>query len=99
MKSIAVRRRPQATADVHQMSHRGAGEGSIFQRKDGRWVAMILLGYGSGRRQRKTLYGRTRGEIQKRLQDHFRRSPAGSRPIVTARPSASTSSGGSSPRR
>lgn len=81
MKSIGVRRRPQVTADVRGMSHRGAGEGSIFQRRDGRWVAVLQLGYANGKRQRKTLYARTRGEVQKQLQAHLRRALAGSRPV------------------
>ena len=37
---------------------RGHGEGSIFQRKDGRWVAQITLEDG----RRKPLYGKTRKE-------------------------------------
>ena len=34
---------------------RGHGEGTITQRKDGRWQAQISLGDG----KRKTLYGKT----------------------------------------
>ncbi len=43
---------------------RGHGEGSIFQRKDGRWVAQITLEDG----RRKLLYGRTRKEVHDKLQ-------------------------------
>ena len=39
---------------------RGHGEGSFYQRKDGRWVGEVLLGWEDGRRQRKFVYGRTR---------------------------------------
>ena len=39
---------------------RGSGEGSIFQRKDGRWVGVITVGYENGKRLRKTYYGDSR---------------------------------------
>ncbi len=43
---------------------RGHGEGTITQRKDGRWQAQISLGAG----KRKTLYGKTRKEVREKLQ-------------------------------
>lgn len=43
---------------------RGHGEGSIFQRKDGRWVAQITLEDG----RHKLLYGKTRKEVHEKLQ-------------------------------
>jgi len=47
---------------------RGNGEGSIFQRGDGRWTATINLGSdASGKRQRQTVYGLTRGEVAEKL--------------------------------
>lgn len=46
------------------MAKRGHGEGSIYQRSDGRWAASITL---EGR-QRKTFYGKTRKEVQEKLQ-------------------------------
>src|SRR5712691_7661619 len=42
---------------------RGHGEGSIYQRSDGRWAASITL---EGRK-RKTFYGKTRREVQEKL--------------------------------
>jgi integrase len=42
---------------------RGHGEGSINHRKDGRWQAQISLDSG----KRKTLYGKTRKEVQEKL--------------------------------
>jgi len=42
---------------------RGHGEGSIYQRSDGRWAASITL----GGRKRKTFYGKTRREVQEKL--------------------------------
>ncbi|HVB21481.1 MAG TPA: site-specific integrase [Ktedonobacteraceae bacterium] len=45
------------------MARRGHGEGSIYQRKDGRWVAAVTL----ENRKRKTFYGETRKEVQNKL--------------------------------
>ena len=42
---------------------RGHGEGSIYERKDGRWVASITL----ENRKRKYFYGETRKEVQEKL--------------------------------
>ncbi len=50
------------------MSRRGKGEGSIFQRKDGRWAAFVTIGYGPDGKQRKRwVYGRTRREVAEAL--------------------------------
>jgi len=47
---------------------RGNGEGSVYQRaSDGRWVAMVDLGSGNGRRRRRYFYGRTRAEVVRKL--------------------------------
>ena len=48
-------------------SRRGHGEGSIFRRQDGLWVARLDLGYQNGGRKRKDYYGRTRREVQQKL--------------------------------
>ncbi len=45
------------------MARRGHGEGSIYQRKDGRWAAAITL----ENRKRRTFYGETRREVQEKL--------------------------------
>lgn len=45
------------------MARRSHGEGSIYQRKDGRWAASITL---EGRK-RKTFYDKTRKEVQEQL--------------------------------
>lgn len=42
---------------------RGAGEGSIFKRNDGRWAGTISLGWRDGRRVRKSYYGATQAEV------------------------------------
>jgi len=54
------------------LNRRGKGEGSIYQRKDGRWVGSVNLGYDAGKRRRKTVYGATRGEVQEKLKTLLR---------------------------
>lgn len=49
------------------MSRRGHGEGSIHKRTDGRWAAVLDLGYQDGKRKRKYFYGDTRREVGERL--------------------------------
>ena len=45
-------------------TRRGNNEGSVFQRADGRWCAVVNIGYDrDGRRMRKTFYGKTRAEV------------------------------------
>ena len=46
---------------------RGHGEGSIYQRKDGRWVATIELGWIDGKRKRKAVTARTRADVVRKL--------------------------------
>jgi len=55
------------------MKHRrGHGEGSIYQRSDGRWVGAVHLGWENGKRQRRVVYGKTqalaRAELRKAQQ-------------------------------
>ena len=45
------------------MAKRGRNEGTIFQRSDGRWCAVVHLGWENGQRKRKYLYGETRAEV------------------------------------
>ncbi len=47
---------------------RAHGEGTVYRRRDGRWCAEVMLGYGpDGRRQRLRVYGQTRREALQRL--------------------------------
>ena len=46
---------------------RGQGEGSIYRRSDGRWVAVLDLGWRDGKRTRKYFYGRTREQVARKL--------------------------------
>jgi len=50
------------------VARRGNAEGSIYQRHDGRWVAVVDLGRDElGRRQRKSIYGDTRRAVKDKL--------------------------------
>lgn len=45
-------------------TRRGNNEGSVFQRADGCWCAVVNIGYDrDGKRVRKTFYGKTRAEV------------------------------------
>ena len=49
-------------------SRRGHGEGSIYQREsDGKWCAVVDLGWVNGKRKRKIIYGKTRKEVAEKL--------------------------------
>lgn len=56
---------------------RGAGEGSVYQRKDGKWVAELDLGWVDGKRLRKQSYARTQREALGKLTDLRRASERG----------------------
>lgn len=49
------------------MARRQRGEGSIYRRADGQWVAMLDLGHQSGKRRRKAIYGKTQREVVRKL--------------------------------
>ncbi|MGH2407135.1 MAG: tyrosine-type recombinase/integrase [Candidatus Limnocylindrales bacterium] len=49
------------------MTRRGPNEGSIYQRKDGRWEGAVHMGYETNRRVRKFVIGRTRKEAGDKL--------------------------------
>jgi len=46
---------------------RGRGDGSIYQRQDGRWTAVATIGYRSGKRVRKTIYGASKAQVRDKL--------------------------------
>ncbi|MBI4491737.1 MAG: site-specific integrase [Chloroflexi bacterium] len=60
-----------------QRGRRGHGEGSIHQREDGRWVAVVDQGWKDGKRQRKYLYGETRREVSEKLKAALHDQAAG----------------------
>ncbi len=45
------------------MARRGNGEGSVYQRSDGKWCAALSLGAG----KRKVIYGKTRQQASTKL--------------------------------
>ena len=51
------------------MAKRKYGEGSIFQRKDGRWEGRVVVGYGdNGYPKTKSVTAKTQGECKEKLQ-------------------------------
>jgi integrase len=59
------------------MSRRGHGEGSIYQRADGRWCATLDLGTVNGKRRRKVRYARTRKEAAEKLRQMQQEAESG----------------------
>lgn len=54
------------------------GEGSIYQRKDGRWAGSYEVGWANGKRVRKSVYGATQAElltnlkrVRRQVDDHL----------------------------
>ena len=55
-------------------TRRANNEGSIYQRKDGRWAGTATVGYDNdGKIIRKTVYGKTRMEITKKMTELTKR--------------------------
>src|SRR5262245_57011348 len=53
---------------MNKKKRRGYREGSICQRPDGSWRAMVTVGYdANGKRLRKEVCGKTKGEVQDKL--------------------------------
>src|SRR5690554_2986634 len=50
---------------------RGDGEGTIYQRKDGRWCGQITIGTDTltGKPKRKTVYGKKRKDVVRKMTD------------------------------
>jgi integrase len=63
---------------------RNAGEGSIFERSDGRWCAQLDLGWEGGKRRRKYVYGATAQEVRDQLLQ-ARSDRAAGLPVVVGR--------------
>ena len=51
------------------MRKRGNNEGSVYQRKDGRWVGAATVGGGRGTQKKKLVYGKTRQEAAAKMAD------------------------------
>ena len=55
---------------VVNKTRRANGEGSICQRKDGRWIGVVSVGYDeNGKAIRKTVYGKSQTEVAKKIAD------------------------------
>lgn len=62
---------------------RGKGEGSIYKRADGRWVGSVALEPGAdGKRRRSTVYGKTRREVQAKLDQTRQAVGQGREPVA-----------------
>jgi len=62
---------------------RGTGEGTVFQRSDGRWVGRLSLGFDqNGRRVQKTVYGLTQAEVNEKIDDLKQQRKQNARGIV-----------------
>lgn len=60
------------------MAKRGAGEGTIYKHKRGKWAASLQVGIDeNGNRRRRTVYGATRGAVQRKLDELKHRAAAG----------------------
>jgi integrase len=62
------------------MKRRGHGEGTLYQRPDGKWCAQLDLGWRDGHRVRRSLYGVTRREVVEKLAAARRTVDAGLQP-------------------
>ena len=60
---------PQALKEAkNKAGRRGNNEGSIYQRNDGRWCGMVTVGYKTdGKPVRKSIYGKSRQEVAKKV--------------------------------
>jgi integrase len=56
---------------------RGAGEGSIYRRADGKWTGSINLGWEDGKRRRRVVYGRSQAEVRDKVRELLRGIDAG----------------------
>ena len=59
------------------MSRRANGEGSVYRRSDGRWVAAHYVLRPDGGRERRPIYGKTRAEVAAKLAEMVAKTHAG----------------------
>jgi len=59
------------------MARRGRNEGTIRQRRDGRWEARLVITDAEGRRGRRSFLGRTRTDVRDKLQEAMRAEATG----------------------
>jgi len=59
---------PRLKESKPKVGRRGNNEGSIYQRKDGRWCGSVTIGYKTiGTPIRKDVYGKTRNEVAQKV--------------------------------
>ena len=58
---------PKTRVRLRTATRRKSGEGTIYQRPDGRWCGMLTIGHDDGKRKRKTVYGATPKEVATKL--------------------------------
>jgi integrase len=63
---------------------RGAGEGSIYQRADGRWVGVFVVAHVHGKPRKRYVYARTRPAARDKLAVAMREHAAG-QPVAASR--------------
>jgi len=67
--------------EVTMPKKRGNGQGAVFKRKDGRWVAVQTLGFDAeGRQLRRHFYGSSKTDVGRRLEDALRARRTGMAP-------------------
>lgn len=55
---------------ANKKGRRAAGEGSISQRKDGKWTGSLIVGYDeTGKAKRKYVYGNSHRDVSKKLKE------------------------------
>lgn len=60
---------------IEVRSRRPQGTGSIYQRQNGTWAAIADFGYAGTGRCRKHVYGKTREEVERKLDILLERGP------------------------
>lgn len=65
-------------------SRRGRSEGSVYQRKDGRWVGNVSLGVHGGKRIRRVVYAESKAAALTALRDLQLRTDSGQLPDVAS---------------
>jgi len=76
-------------ANTETVARRDYGSGSVYQRKDGRWVATVEAGWtADGKRKRTVLTAKTEPQVKRKLRDHLlavERGEVGTHPRETVK--------------
>ena len=61
---------PRKKIETAYKTRRGNNEGCIYQRKDGKWCAQVMVGYREdGKPDRKTYYGSSRADVARKMSE------------------------------